>query len=355
MGMNSFEKLRLGLTGGMMGSALLLAGGAVSRVQAAETRPSQRGGSSVTVTRTGFFWFISNSTSTEGITGLGIREASATTSVQTTGGSSTTLSDAFDGCEVMAVDGTSYADPDGTLDLVGDSVIGDPTVIAGLEVSREFSWTNSALPNGTAIMRSLNTFTNNGASPVSVTVSFGCNLGSDGSTFIEGTSNGSGNVTVTDDNLWFVSSDEQPYSDPPVTHVRFGTGASVVPFFGSLGPGPQGVNPGAPGPGDDNYVDNYDISVDPGQTVHILRYLGLSNGGLASLSDAPTFEDLDSLDAAGLLAGIPASAQENIVNFAMAGPAPSPFAVPTMSRFGLILMAGLLALGGLLGWRRMTQ
>ena len=55
MGMNSFEKLRLGLTGGMMGSALLLAGGAVSRVQAAETRPSQRGGSSVTVTRTGFF------------------------------------------------------------------------------------------------------------------------------------------------------------------------------------------------------------------------------------------------------------------------------------------------------------
>ncbi len=353
MNSQSFNKLRLSVGTGVVGSALLLAGGAVSRVQAADSKP--RGGAAVTVTRTGYFWYVSNDTNTNSVTGFGLTEASSTTSRPTTGGSSGTLSDAFDGCEIMAINGIGYEDPDGTIDVVGNAAIGDPDTIAGLTVSREFRWMG-ARPNGTATMRSLNNFTNSGSSPVSVTVEFGCNLGSDGSTFIEGFSTGGmlrGGPVVPDDALWFVSSDEQPYSDPPVTHIRFGEGTSVVPYFtDSAGGGKRGaVSPGA---GNDDWVDNYDITVPPGQTVHILRFIGLNNGAQLSLADAPIFESLTSIAAAGLVSDIPLSAQANILNFGPAGPVAPTFAVPTMGKLGMGLMAGFLALLGMLGIRRMS-
>jgi len=354
MSTDAFNKLRLGLSSGVVGSALLLSGGAVSRVQAAESKP--RGGSQVTVTQTGFFWYVSNSTGTGSIIGFGLREASGTQgSTITTGGSTTSLSDAFDGCESMGVNGVGYADPDGTIDIVGDTAIGDPTSLGGLTVSREFRWMGP-MTNGTAIMRSLNNFTNPGTSPVSVTVNFGCNLGSDSGTVIEGSSAGPGNNLVPDDAFWFVSSDGQPYADPPITHVRYGTGSAVVPYFSDPFAGQTRGVPN-PGPGVNSWLDNYDITIPAGETVHIVRFIGLSNGAGVNLADIGAFADLGTLGANGLLAGIDPAAQQNIRNFA-AGAPPGPtgptFAVPTMGKVGMGLMAGFLALLGMLGIRRMS-
>ena len=342
-----FNKLRLAGSSAI-GASMLLAGGAASRVLADEQKSGQgtRGGGSVVV-RTGISWFVSTSTNTNGISGMGFNDASFTTSATTTGGATTELNDAFDGCEIMAVDGTGYADPDGVLDLNGDVMTGDPTTIAGLTVSRQFRWNNATLANGTAVVRSLNTFVNPGGAGISVMVSFGCNLGSDSGSIVEGTSNGSGNVPVTDDNLWFVTSDAQPYGDPPITHVRYGQGAAVTAVF-DAGNGP-------PGPGVNDFVDTYALTVPPGQTRHILRYIGLSNGGGASLADAPTFENLASLNTAGLLAGIPPTELSgNVANFEPLT-APAPAAIPSMSRIGTWLLAGTLGLLAVFGLRRRTS
>ncbi|AKS41073.1 hypothetical protein [Wenzhouxiangella marina] len=352
MSNDAFNKLRLGLSSGVVGSALLLSGGAVSRVQAAESQP--RGGSFVTVSRSGFSWQISNNTGTRSIYGFGLYEASGNQgSTITTGGSTVTLTDAFDGCESMGVNGVGYADPDGNIDIVGDSAIGDPDSIGGLTVSREFRWLGP-MSNGTAIMRSLNNFTNPGTSPVSVTVNFGCNLGSDSGTVIEDSSAGGGNVLVPDDAFWFVSSDGQPYSDPPITHVRYGAGSSVVPYFSfnTGGPIPEGRGVANPGPGVNSWLDNYDITIPAGATVHIVRFIGLSNGAGASLADIPAFTDLNTLSANGLLAGIPPAAQPNILNWAAGAPPAPSFAVPTMGKVGMVIMAGLVAMLGLFGFRR---
>lgn len=353
MSNDAFNKLRLGLSSGVVGSALLLSGGAVSRVQAAESQP--RGGA-IPVSRSGFSWYVANNTGTgtgsANIYGFGLSEASGNQgSTITTGGSTVTLTDAFDGCESMGVNGVGYADPDGTIDIVGDSAIGDPDSMAGLTVSREFRWMGP-MTNGTAIMRSLNNFTNPGTSPVSVTVNFGCNLGSDSGTVIEASSAGAGNVIVPDNAFWFVSSDGQPYSDPPITHVRYGSGSAVVPYFSFPFPGAGTRGVPNPGPGVNSWIDNYDITIPAGATVHIVRFIGLSNGAGTSLADIPAFTDLNALSANGLLAGIPPAAQPNILNWAAGAPPAPSFAVPTMGKVGMVIMAGLVAMLGLFGFRR---
>ena len=113
----------------------------------------------------------------------------------------------------------------------------------------------------TAILYS---FANNTGSARNASVSMGGNLGSDGSTNVQASSDGDAVIEMTDH--WYTSSDTADGVDPvagddPVfTLCRYGSGGDVIPTPISM-----------PGTSDgmaqlDNFVERYQITVPAGET-----------------------------------------------------------------------------------------
>ncbi len=302
-----------------------------------------------TVTAGGAEWTdIDNSTVSDSssiTSAFGIDDATLIGSFPTTAGSDT-LSDAFDGAVGLNVNGTDYNNPDGDVDITGTAtgrvVTTDVDVISGLNVHIQYHFFRNR-----PLVRALFIFENPTAAPINLTAMTGGDLGSDSNTDPQATSNG--DTIIDDADLWYITSDrptgtELPRSDPILTFVRYGIGASVVP-----------TNIQIPGTANDGEYYSYEYStvVPANSTVRIMAFVDLNTNVTTASSKALDFEDNTSLNAAFLLTGISQTEADEIVNYTALAPLePPPVIIPTVKAWGLGLLTLLL---GLVGIRKRKQ
>ncbi len=306
-------------------------------------------GLNFTVTAGGAEWTdIDNSTVSDSsaITdAFGIDDATLIGSFPTTSGMDT-LSDAFDGAVGLNVNGTDYNNPDGDVDITGIAtgrvVTTDVDVISGLNVHIQYHFFRNR-----PLVRALFIFENPTAAPINLKAITGGDLGSDGNTDPQATSNG--DTIIDDADLWYITSDrptgtELPNNDPILTFVRYGIGASVIPTNDQI---PGTAND------DDSYSYRYNTVVPPNSTARIMVFVDLNANVTTAASKALDFEDNTSLNAAFLLTGISQAEADEIVNYTALAPIePPPVIIPTVKAWGLGLLALLL---GLVGIRKRKQ
>lgn len=243
------------------------------------------------------------------------------------------LPDAYDGAFVMAVDGTTYRDPDGILDVVGTTVDATSTNLSGLQVQGQFQFFATQ-----QVVRALYAFTNPGSEPITTTVLVAHNVGADERTTLNTTS--SGDTTLDASDPWLITGGG--LTDPTLTWSRYGMGAGVLP-----------TNVQSPGNGEDEWGDQYTLTIQPGDTTHLMLFGGRSDDPIAAATNASTFNDLSSVMAAGLVNDLSQEQLDTLANWVAGAQQPTvPVAVPLFGGFGFWLVS--LATGGLgmLGLRR---
>jgi hypothetical protein len=269
-----------------------------------------------TISAGGASWFLSDNTSaTASGNGLGITDASLAGQP-----------DAYDGAFVMLVNAATYQSPGGTVDLTGTTVTGNSTVMSGLTVSAQYYF-DPASPT----VRALYTYTNSGVAPITAAIRVGHNLGSDSQAAIVATSSGDATLDATD--RWVITGPSSPQSDPILSFVRFGPGAVTSPSAVQV-----------PGPGNGYFGDQYAVTVPAGQTRRVMVFGRLSQNQAAATSSIGTFNTVASLSSAGLLTGLTAQQESEIVNWSINGVPGSaaPAGAPAMGSLGLGLLAVLL-------------
>jgi len=263
--------------------------------------------------------------------GLGVTEASLNQGAFT---------DAFDGALVMAVNGTVFKNPDATLDLTGTTVTSDLRNIGGLNTQVQFFFE----PSNTAV-RVVYSFSNTTGAALPANVLIDSNLGSDGNTLVAGTSDG--DTVIEPSDTWFVTNDDGGADrggtdiDPPLTWVRYGAGAAVTPNALAL------FQPGA-------IRESFTLNVPAGATQRLMLIVKLNTGTPGALAAGAALDSLPELQSAGLLAGMSAQQQSELVNWA-AGAGQVITEVPSLSdwsRIGLLLS---LAVGGMAAVRLGTR
>jgi hypothetical protein len=237
---NGFEKLRLTASASVMGLLASVCGVSRSARAAVVATP-------VSITTAGAAWTeISNATTGPGTFGNGF----AMTDGSLTGPG---RSDAFDGAMMCRVNGTTFVNPGGNVDVSavagGQKVTSNVATIGSLQVRMTY-YASSGQP----VLRGICSVTNPTGAPIAVTLLMGSNFGSDGNTTIQNSS--SGNAIVDSADRWFVSSDTTPATGDPVLLIgRFGTGATALPTLVQT----PGV-PASPNANDD-FVDQYTFTV----------------------------------------------------------------------------------------------
>lgn len=165
-------------------------------------------------------------------------------------------SDAYDGAYYLKINGTTYSSS--TLTVQGRNIVGQVHVISGLEVTRKLyvpAAKTGALGN---FGRWYDALHNPTASPVTVTVEYTGNLGSDSYTVITGTSDGDTVVETTD--TWIATDDSSNGGgDPSLAHVMDAEGAEETIDQVSFS--------------SDAFSWRYnDVTVQPGETKAFLTY-----------------------------------------------------------------------------------
>jgi hypothetical protein len=180
----------------------------------------------------------------------------------------------------------------------------------GLTVSEQFYF-DTATPT----VRAVYSYTNPSASAITVTVGWSHNLGSDLTTQIVATS--SGDTTLDASDRWVITSDGNPAGDPVLSFVRYGPGATALPTLTAT--------PGSGSP-HDLFADHYSLTVPAGQTRRLMFFGQLSQTASAAEASAVTFNSNATLVSSGLLNGLTAQQESEIVNwnFGAAGAAPVP-------------------------------
>ncbi|MFL5331530.1 MAG: beta strand repeat-containing protein [Gemmataceae bacterium] len=212
-------------------------------------------------------------------------------------------SDAYDNAFMMAVNGTVYQDPDGTVDLTGTTVTTDAVALSGLN-----SWIEYYFDPSSATVRAVYNFSNPSAADISVDVQIGTNLGSDAGTGSAISATSSGDTTLDSADRWFVSSDNLAH-DPDLTFVRYGTGSVVTP---ATLKSPLALQ--------DNYEEQFSITVPAGQTRRIMVFGQLHQDSTTATTDAATFDSNATLTGSGLLSGLNTQQLSEIVNWDFVGP-----------------------------------
>jgi hypothetical protein len=242
------------------------------------------------------------------------------------------FNDAFDGALVLAVNGTVFKNPDASIDLTGTTVTSDSVNIGGLGTQVQFFFE----PTQRAV-RAVYSFTNTTAATIVANVLVSNNLGSDESTRIEATADG--DMVVEPGDSWVATNDQQPTRvlgeiDPPLTWIRYQAGAPVItnaqPVIAGL----------------DDFRESYTLNVPAGQTQRLMVIVKLNSTVAASTAAGPALDTLAELGAVGLLAGLDAQQQSQLVNWVAAAQG-TPRSVPAISGLAQLGLMLTLAVGGL--------
>ncbi len=251
-------------------------------------------------------------------------------------------SDGLDGALYLAVDGNWYENPEGVFDVT-DGVATYPTqenIVPGVNAGIEYRFFDQR-----AAVRAVYTLTNTTGAPITINAAIFGDVGSDGSTTVQRSSDG--NLTADDSDLWTITSDQDvgvdstDGDDPVMIITRHGAGARVT-----------GEQSWVFGDGDDEFQNEYAITIPANSTVRLLAFIE----GTATLAQAKAqvsaYNDIGTLQAAGLLEGLSAEEIASVVNYGGGGGYVSGFGSGTGSVGGggalpaglLVGLAGLLAL-----------
>jgi hypothetical protein len=219
-----------------------------------------------------------------------------------------TITDAFDSFAGIRVNGTFFQQPGTQVDLTttGAGAFVNTTQVAIGDIGTSL---NYFMDGSSPTLRVLASFTNNGTTGQTVEVLYGGNLGSDDDTRIEDTS--SGDTTFQQADRWLISSDGGG-PDPVLTLVRYGEGTVQAAADTLAVPGTDSGN------GDVEYfTDVWSLTLGVGETQSLMWFVQFSPDLDTAQGETGVFDDLETLDDAGLLAaaGGGTIATGNIVNW----------------------------------------
>jgi hypothetical protein len=273
-------------------------------------------------------WYVSNSTlAVTSVTGLGI--AGAIIPGFSTGPPTTVhhglyifahhIEGAYSGAFLMTVNGAVFKNPTGAVDLTGTTLTSATVTMSGLATTVQFYF-DPATPT----IRAVYSFTNSGAIPITASIQWQNYLGYTAGSPIVATSSGGPSETAAD--RWVITVGT---GQPHIDSVRYGPGASNTPTAIAV-----------PGASSNLLIDQYSLTVPAGQTRRLMFFGRLSSNYATAISAAGTFNSTASLASAGLLTGLTAQQESQIVNWSF------PASVPAMGTLGLLLMATLLGAMG---------
>ena len=186
--------------------------------------------------------------------------------------------DAYDDAYRLRINGTNYNAT--SLVISGRHIIGSTEVLSGLRVARKLyvpAAKDGALGN---FGRWYDSLYNPTGSPITVSVEYTSNLGSDGSTTITATDDGDTNMELTDQ--WVATDDSwDGTEDPSLAHVMYLAGASEQIDYLEMSGG------GGYGGAGDTLVWRYEsVVVNPGQTIAFLTFAVQEANRAASSEEA---------------------------------------------------------------------
>ncbi|NOY41599.1 MAG: PEP-CTERM sorting domain-containing protein [Planctomycetes bacterium] len=228
--------------------------------------------------------------------------------------------DAYDGALALSINSSGVIFP-ATGDLTGSTITTDATTNGVFSTVGEY-FASQTVP----VLRGLFSITNTSGSIATANISMQTNVGADNSTTILGTS--SGDTTYTTADSWAILDDFSGGGDPTTTNVFYGANASETTTFSSTtvfsSAGTQGVRA------------DFDLAIAPGETQRLMFFLRMD----ANIADASgytgTWDDMSTLDAAGLLSGLNATTQSQIVNWSVV-PEPSTLLLGALASLGMLV------------------
>ncbi len=192
-----------------------------------------------------------------------------------------------------------------------------------------------------ATLRAYLSLVNPGAAPITVTVDYTTNIGSDSGTVIRGSS--SGDTVFTTADRWLVSSDANPTTGDPVntTSIWGGTPAVTPTSISSTvynSAGSEGVRA------------TFSVTVPAGQTRALMFFQRLSDSDTTALATAGDFTNV----AAGspLLAGLSPAQTAAVQNFGIGGGVAAPTTAVPVGALAPWILGLLAALAGVFALRR---
>jgi Ca2+-binding RTX toxin-like protein len=257
--------------------------------------------SGVTITAGDAEWFIDNEGGTSnGLPAGGDGEVGPGLTVEDAELISTNQSDAYDNGLVFFINNEVYA-PNNTADLTGTTLTTSTVELSDLNVAAQYY----ADPN-TPVLRSFVTLENPTDEAITITFTVATNMGSDDDTVVVDSS--SGDNTFGLDDAWVITSDDPTDpSDPAITHVRYGPGASVTTQAISLlvfdNADPDGV------------LVEYSVTIPAFSTRSLLLFDELSPTITDASTGAARYDSVETLEATTLLDGLTDEQLASIVNW----------------------------------------
>ncbi|WP_157221769.1 PEP-CTERM sorting domain-containing protein [Microcystis sp. T1-4] len=215
--------------------------------------------------------------------------------------------DAFDDFGGITVNGAAFNQPNAKVDLTTTGAgtflnTISPVSIGGINTSLDYFMSADS-----PTLRVFGTFTNTTANLLSAAIAYGGDLGCDSNCRIEDSSTGD-NAFQSALDRWFITSDGPSDVDPFLTFVRFGPGGQLA-----------SSTPAVPSEGFDGNVDQFadiwTLSLAPGETKSLMWFVNFNNSLAEAQAGTPVFDDLSTLGAAGLLAGLSPTQIEETANW----------------------------------------